>query len=146
MPWRPRLFHDGGYPCCCPTVGSTRRGSSLGKILLPPGSSLAGSSVPGPAAKDIVRGSSFAGIASCPFFEAGASPAVLRVDIEGVANQGCGDCDLLNGVYFVEGSINEFNACLWFLVFDPVCGFYDTISVRVSEDGIGSYSLLWGLG
>ncbi len=121
----------GGYPCCCLPGGSTLVGSSNGGA--PAGSSGGGGEL-------LVRGSSFAGTATCPSFAGAISPAVLRVELNGITSKACGDCNLLNGVYFVPASlIDHPSRCGWLLTFPAVCGHYTVIYVELFAADVGDY-------
>lgn len=128
----PRLFFSGGFPCCCPHQGSTLPTSS-------------GSSGGGPPAEDGPdRGSSQVGTANCPVFQDSLGPLVVRVDVEGVIDNGCDECELLNGTYYLQGiDDSEADRCVWWLHFPAVCGCYDFIQLTLNELAVGSY--VWAL-
>ncbi len=125
----------GGYPCCCLGIGSSFAGSSVDGFPL--GSSGSSSGV-------IVRGSSYAATVPCVSFQGSASPAVLRVEINGITSKTCDECSLLNGVYFVPAEIiNHPNRCGWQLEFPAVCGHYTVIYVELLAVDVGDY--LWSV-
>lgn len=126
----------GGYPCCCPSGGSTLAGSSH------PGGPMGSSG--GEGGDLIVRGSSFAGATTCPSFAGPVSPAVLRVEVNGVTAKACADCGLLNGVFFVPAVlIDHPSRCGWQLDFPAVCGHYSVIYVELFAADVGDY--IWSV-
>ena len=130
----PRLFFSGGFPCCCPHEGSTV-----------PETSSFGSSGGGPPAEDEgPRGSSQIGTANCPLFKDSLGPLVIRVDVEGVIDADCDECELLNGTYYLQGiDDSEADRCIWRLEFAAVCGCYDFIQLTLTELSVGNYA--WAL-
>jgi hypothetical protein len=98
----------------------------------------------GPQAEDSggIRGSSAGGTGQCPKFEDGIAPLTFRIEIEGVRDGTCADCNLVNGTYFVPGVdiISTPDTCIWLLPGYPAtCEFYNHIELWIYSPALAPY-------